>query len=131
MDIIFKAAGCALISVILSLVISAHNKELSILLTTAVCCMIVIAMLTYFRPIIDFLQKLRIVGNIDHNTLSILLKASGIAMLSEITGLICADAGNRTLGKVLQLLAAVLIFWLSLPVLNQMIDLMNKIIGSV
>lgn len=131
MEIIFKAAACALISVVLSIVIATHNKEFSLLLTTAVCCMIAIVMVTYLRPSFDFLQKLSMIGNVDQSTLSILLKSAGIAILAEITGLICSDAGNNTLGKILQLLSAVVILWLSLPVLNQMIDLMDRIISSV
>lgn len=131
MEIIFKAAACALISVVLSMVIASHNKEISLLLTAAVCCMIAIVMLTYLRPSLDFLQKLSTIGNIDRDTLDILLKSVGIAVLAEITGLICTDAGNSTLGKVLQLLAAVVILWLSLPVLNQMMDLLDNVMGSV
>ena len=131
MEIIFKAAACALISVILSMVISTHNKEMSLLLTAAVCCMIAIAMLTYLRPSLDFFHKLSIIGNINQDMLNILLKSTGIAILAELVGLICTDAGNSTLGKVLQLLAAVVILWLSLPLLNQMMDLLDSIIGSV
>lgn len=131
MEIIIKAAACALISVVLSLVIAARNKEISLLLTTAVCCLIGIVMLSYLQPSLDFLRKLSILGNIDTGTLNILLKSVGIALLAEITGLICSDAGNNTLGRILQLLAAVVILWMSLPVLNQMMDLVDKIIGSV
>ena len=113
------------------MVVGRYNKEMSVLLTVAACCLIAITMLTYLRPSLDFFQKLSIIGNIDRETLNILLKSTGIAILAEITGLICTDAGNSTLGKVLQLLAAVVILWLSLPLLDQMIDLLNRIMGSL
>ena len=131
MEIILKASACALISVVLSMVIAVQNKEISLLLTTAVCCMIASLILTYFRPSVDFLQELSVIGNIGQDTLRILIKSVGIAILSEITGLICADAGNSSLGKILQLLGAVVILQISLPILNRMMDLIEKIIGAL
>ena len=131
MEIILKASACALISVVLSMVIAVQNKEISLLLTTAVCCMIASLILTYFRPSVDFLQELSVIGNIGQDTLRILIKSVGIAILSEITGLICADAGNSSLGKILQLLGAVVILQISLPIRSRMMDLIEKIIGAL
>ena len=131
MDIILKAAAGALISVVLGLVLSKHSKESALLLTVAVCCMIAAATLSYLSPALDFFQKLKIIGNLDPDILSVLLKSTGIALLSEITGLICVDAGNAALGKVLQLLAAAVILWLSIPLLNRLIELLENILVSV
>lgn len=131
MEIIFKSAAAALISVVLSMVVGTHHKEMATLLSAAVCCMIAVAMLTYLRPALEFFDKLSVMGNLDQEALSILMKATGIAILAEITGLICADAGNSTLGKVLQMLAAVVILWLSLPLLEKLIEILNEIIDSL
>ena len=131
MEIVLKAAAGALISVVLGLVVTRHSKESALLLTVAVCCMITAAMLTYLSPALEFFQKLKLIGNLDSDILSILLKSTGIALLSEITSLICTDAGNAALGKVLQLLAAVVILWLSIPLLNRLIDLLENILVSV
>ena len=131
MEIVFKAVACALVSVVLGMVVKSRNKEISLLLTIAACSVILIAVLNYLKPSIDFLQKLGEMGNLDTDMTRILLKSTGIALLSEISALICSDAGNSTLGKVLQLLAAVAILWLALPMMNQMMDLLDNIIGSV
>ena len=131
MDIIFKAVAGALISVVLSMVVGTHHKEIATLLSAAVCCMIAAAMLTYLRPSLAFFEKLSVIGNLDQEAFSILLKSTGIALLAEITGLICADAGNSTIGKVLQMLAAVVILWLSLPLLETLIDVLDEIVGSL
>ena len=54
----------------------------------------------------------------------------GIALLAEFGELICKDAGNTTLGKTLQILAAAVILWLSVPLLNELIDLMESIFSK-
>lgn len=101
------------------------------MLTIAVCCMIGAAALTYLRPVIEFFDNLQALGNLDTEVLRILLKCTGIAVLAEITGLICADAGNGALGKTLQLLATAVILWLCLPLLSKLMELIDNILVSV
>lgn len=126
-----KAAAVSLIAVILSLILAKQNKDISVLLTTAVCAVIAVVMIGYLHPVIDFLRKLRSLGQLDSELFSILLKAVGICILSEIVGLICNDSGNAALGKTLQILSTAVIIWLSLPLLNSLIDLVEGIIEAV
>lgn len=131
MDQLLKAVAGALIAVMLFLVTSRHSKEHALMLTIAVCCMIGAAALTYLRPVIEFFDNLQALGNLDTEVLRILLKCTGIAVLAEITGLICADAGNGALGKTLQLLATAVILWLCLPLLSKLMELIDNILVSV
>jgi stage III sporulation protein AD len=83
------------------------------------------------KPIIEFIQKLKNLGNIDSDFMRIILKAVGIGMITEITVMICSDSGNASLGKSLQILSSAVILWISLPVLNQLIDLLDQILGAI
>jgi stage III sporulation protein AD len=78
-----------------------------------------------------FVENLQSVGGMNDEYLSILLKVVGIGFLAEITSLVCADAVNATLGKVLQILASCVILWLSLPLLNGLIELVQDILGEI
>ena len=62
---------------------------------------------------------------------SILLKAAGIGLLSELAGLLCADAGENALGKVLQILSNAAILWLSLPLFRQIIGLIGEVLAKI
>ena len=130
MDLLLKAVAGTLIAVILYLVTSKYNKEHALMLTIAVCCMLGIAALTYLRPVIEFFDNLQTLGNLDAEVLKILLKCTAIAVLAEITGPICADAGNGALGKTLQLLATAVILWLSLPLFRKLMELIENILVS-
>jgi hypothetical protein len=55
----------------------------------------------------------------------------GIGILSEISALICADAGNSSLGKALQILGGTAMLWLSLPVFRTLVDLIRSILGAL
>lgn len=131
MDILIKATAGVLIAVVLTLTLAKQGKDISLLLTIAVCCMVASAAITYLQPVVDFLKRLQSIGQLDSETLAILMKAVGIGLLAEITGLICADAGNASLGKVLQMLATAAILWMSIPLLNELIELIDNILGAI
>ncbi len=131
MDIFIKSTAGVLIAIVLILTLSKQGKDISLLLTIAVCCMLVSTAIIYLKPVTDFLGRLQSIGQLDSETLTILMKAVGIGLLAEITGLICTDAGNASLGKALQLLATATILWMSIPLLNELIELIDKILGAI
>ena len=131
MDMFLKATAAVLLSVILFLILNPHFKELGMLITLAACCMVAIVAGQFIEPVVGFLDTLQQVGNLDESFLAILLKVVGIGFLSEIAALVCADAGNTTLGKTLQMLAACVILWLSIPLLNSLLELIQDILGEV
>lgn len=131
MDIFLKVTAAILLSAILSLVLSKQGADISLLLTIAVSCMILIAALTYIKPILDFSRKLVIIGGIRTELLEILFKVVGIGMISQIAGLICADAGNQSLGKALQIMTIAVILCLSIPVLEEMLSLIETVLTDL
>lgn len=131
MDLFLRATAGVLVSVILFLVLNGHSKELALLLSVASCCIVITAAGQFIDPVITFLDHLQQIGQLDNGYLSILLKVVGIGFLAEITALVCADAGNATLGKVLQILSACVILWLSIPLLNSLLELIQDILGEV
>ena len=131
MDVFLKAAVCVLVAVVWALILAKQGKDISILLVTAVCCMVIGAAVAYLKPVLDLVDRLQSVGNINSDTLSIMLKATGIGVVAEVTGLICTDAGNAALGKTLQFLACAVILWLSVPLLNELLELLDEILGAI
>lgn len=131
MDIFLKTVAAVLITVVLYLVVSKQGKDICVLITVAGCCLVLFAAISYFRPIIDFLHKLQSVGKLDADLVEVILKAVGIGIISEITGLICADAGNASIGKTLQILAGAVILWISLPIFEQLLELFDRILGAL
>lgn len=131
MDVFIKCATGILIAVVLILTIAKQGKDISLLLTIFVCCMVLIAAVTYLQPVVDFLKRLQSIGQLDSNAITILLKSVGIGLLSEVTCLICTDSGNASLGKALQLLSTATILWISLPLLNELIELIDNILGAI
>lgn len=131
MEPVFKAAAAVLLTVVLCLALGKQSKDISIMLAMAVCAMVMIIGVTYLEPVLDFLRKLEALGDLNGGMVSILFKVVGIGILSEIAGMICADAGNASLGKSLHMLATAVILWLSIPIFEALLEMIQGILGEV
>ena len=79
----------------------------------------------------ELIKNLRITAQLDGELLEILMKAVGVGFLAEIAGMVCTDAGNGTLGKVLQFLGSAVILWMSIPQLQRLQELVASILGEI
>lgn len=131
MDAVLKVIIGALIAVILGLMLRQQGKDIALLLSTAVCCMVVAVGINYLTPVVSFVQELHTSTGTDTEYLRILLKSVGIGLVAEIAGLICTDAGNAALAKTIQILATAVILWLALPLMQALLDLVRRIMEGV
>ena len=127
----YQATGGVLIAVILVLTLGKQGKEMALVISIAVSCMVLMSAVAFLGPVISFLRDLETIAGLDNELIQILYKAVSIAFVSEIAGLVCKDAGNESMGKTLGILATAVILWLSIPVFRGLLDLIRKILGGV
>lgn len=131
MELFLQATALVIIAVILGLVVNRQGKEIGLLLSICVCCMVCAAAVSYLQPLVSFLRQLQTAAGLDNQMLSIVLKAAGIGLVSELAQLLCADAGESAMGKTIELLSNGVILWISLPLLQALIDLIGEVLGQV
>jgi stage III sporulation protein AD len=125
-----RFAAVVLIGLILALVVGRQSKDMSLLLTLAVCVLVCIAAMGFLEPVTELLRELRRLGNLDSGAVAIALKCAGIGLISELIGLLCADAGQSAMGKALELLSAAAILWLSLPLIREILNLIEGVLST-
>lgn len=128
MDLFIKTAAGIFFAMILIVTLSKQAKDMATILSIGVCCMVGLVAFHYLAPVVSFLQTLQDKTGLDGAFFQILMKAVGIALLGETASLICADAGNSSLGKVIQVLSSAVILWLSLPLLEKLLDLVDGVL---
>lgn len=128
MDLFIKTAAGIFFALILIVTLSKQAKDMATILSIGVCCMVGIVAFRYLAPVVSFLQGLQDKTGLDSTFFQILMKAVGIAILGETASFICADAGNSSLGKVIQVLSSAVILWLSLPLLEKLLDLVDGVL---
>ncbi len=131
MNTFLKIAAGLLTALIMWISLNRQGKDISALLSIAVCAMVAAAAMAFLGPVISFLKKIQGMGMLDSELIAVILKVVGIGLLTEITVLICKDVGNEAMGKTLQILSTVTALWLSIPVFEKLLTLLDKILGAV
>lgn len=131
MENFVKIAAGILVALVLYLLLNKQGKDFSTLVTLAVCCMVICTVMSYLKPVIVFMEKLEQLGKFDPEMMQIMFKAVGIGLLAEIVSLICADAGNSSMGKSLQILASVTILCLAIPLFTSLIEIIEEVLVAL
>ena len=123
-------AGC-MIAVVLGTALSKQGKDIWLLLGIAVSCMVAVAAMSFFAPIVEYVENLKIISGIDNQMLAIVIKSAGVGLISEIAGLICTDSGWSGLAKTIQVLSVCVILYLSIPLMSELLEMVQKMVGQV
>ena len=129
MGVFLKVIAGTLLAVVVSLILSRQSKDFSVILIICVCCMVSSVAVGFYKQIFQFIEKLEQSGNLNTELIQIILKSVGIALISEITILICADSGNSALGKVIQMMSSALIIWICIPLFTKLLEIVESILG--
>ena len=129
MELYFKGAAGILLAAVLGLALQKQEKDLSAVLTAAVIAMAAVLMLRLLEPVTELLRQLEQVGNLRSDAMELLLKAAGIGLTAEVAGLVCADAGNAALAKMLRLLGTAAILCLSVPMFTALLECITEMVG--
>lgn len=129
MELYFKGAAGILLAAVLGLALQKQEKDLSAVLTAAVIAMAAVLMLRLLEPVLELLRQLEQVENLRSDALELLLKAAGIGLTAEVAGLVCADAGNAALAKMLRLLGTAAILCLSVPMFTALLECITEMVG--
>ena len=128
MDIFWKVIGATLITVILALNLCSREKDMAIVLTMITCCLGAAAALSFLKPLLELLTQLEREVELGNGMVNTLLKCTGVAIVAELTDLICKDAGFDAMGKVIQLLGHSVILNMSIPLITSLLAVLRGII---
>lgn len=131
MNNFIKVIAAVLISIILSITLSGQGKNFSTLLTVAVCTMVAGIAMSYIESVVGFILELQDIGELNGELVTVLLKSVGIAIISEITTLICNDSGQSSLGKITQFLGSAIILWLCIPMFSELLSLVEDVLNTI
>lgn len=127
MDII-KIIGIGLISLILIIIIKQYRPEFTIYISIIAGVLIIVLSLDKLTGIIDILTTLSNKTGINSQYLGILLKITGIAILTEFAVSICNDAGESAIATKIDLGGKVIIISISIPIIVALLELIVKIL---
>lgn len=131
MGIFYKILAGVMVTVVLCVFLAKNNKDYATMIVLAASCIIIISAISYLQPIIDFVMRIKRKADLDSDALNIILQAVGVGVLTEIIGMICCDAGFAALDKVIKFVSSVVVLWLSIPLFEVLLELLETILGNI
>ena len=131
MDDFWKTTALVLLTVILSLSLDKTERDISAVMGIVALCIAACAAVTILNPVLNYLVELQRLFHLPDDLISILMKAAGIALVAELSASICADAGNASLGKMLQILGGAAVLTLSVPMFRTLMTIIKEMIGGL
>ena len=131
MDIFWKITTLVLITVVLCTAVDKQERDIALLVSMITCCIAAMSAISLLEPVFEFLRELDGLAQLQEGFLGILLKVSGIGLITEIAGMICSDSGNGSLGKTLYLLGSATILYLSVPIFQALLTMIQEILGQI
>ena len=127
MDII-KIIGIAFVAVIIIVILKQYRPEFAIY-ASIIAGVLIIAMISgIMENIIKMITNIANKTSINSNFLMILIKITGIAILTEFAVSVCKDAGESAIASKVDIGGKVLIISLSIPIINALIETIIKIL---
>ena len=131
MDDFWKTTALVLLTVILSLSLDKTERDISAVMGIVALCIAACTAVTILEPVLNYLVELQSLVHLPDDLISILMKAVGIALVAELSASICADAGNASLGKILQILGGAVVLTLSVPMFRTLMTIIWEMIGGL
>lgn len=127
MDIV-KIIGVGLIALIIIVIIKQYKPEFAMYVSIASGTIIIFMVLDKVLGIITLLTNLSKKSGINAEYLSILLKITGIAVLTEFAVSICRDAGESAIASKVDFGGKIIVISMSIPIISALLEVILKII---
>lgn len=127
MDVI-KIIGVGLIALIFIIILKQYKPEYAIYVSLIAGAIIILLAMDKFSGIITLLNNIASKANINNQFLTILLKITGIAFLTEFAVSICKDSGESAIASKIDLGGKVIIIGMSIPIVTALLELIIKIL---
>ena len=127
MDII-KIIGIAFIAVIIIVILKQYRPEFAIYASIIAGVLILALASNTLSGIIDMIKSISNKTNINSEFLVILIKITGIAILTEFAVSICKDAGESAIASKVDVGGKIIIISMSIPIINALIDTVVKVL---
>lgn len=118
----------AVIVVLIALKLREMGSGYGVLMSIGACMMVMYFVISRFRQIAGYIDRLASYVSVDITYIDIILKMIGIAYICQFATDICKDAGYQAIASQVEMAGKISLILLSMPVLMSVIDLVVAIV---
>ena len=127
MDII-KIIGVGLISLIIIIIIRQYKPEFTLYVSLLAGSIILLFLIDKISGIVDILTSLSNKTSTNNEFLTLLIKITGIAFLTEFAVSICKDTGETAIANKVDMGGKVIIVSMSIPIISSLLETVLEIL---
>ena len=127
MDIV-KVIGIGFFTLIITIILKEYKKEYAIYAVLIGGLIIIFYSMDTIKSIIDFINTLSNNQNYNSEFISLLLKITGISILTEYAVSICKDSGENSIANKIDFGGKVIVISLSIPVIQTTLTTLTKLL---
>ena len=105
------------------------NKDIALYVVLATSMIILISVIGKLTELLTFVESLY--GNVTYGKefFPIIIKILAVAYITDFTAQLCRDAGESSIGSKVELAGKVVIFYVAMPVLTAILELIDSLLG--
>ena len=127
MDVI-KIIGVGLISLIIIIIVRQYKPEFTLYISLLAGALILLFIMDKIGGIIDLLTTVSNKTAINNEFLTLLIKITGIAFLTEFAVSICKDSGESAIASKIDMGGKVIIVSMSIPIISSLLETVVEIL---
>lgn len=127
MDII-KIIGIGLVAVIIIVILKQYRPEFAMYVSIGAGILIFALIATKLSGIIEVLKSIANKSSTNSKFLVLLIKITGIAILTEFTVSLCKDSGESAIANKVDLGGKVIIMSMSIPIMSSLLETIINIL---
>ncbi len=128
MEIVSRAAACAVIGSILALLLRKYTPELSLVTALITGVVIVWISSSVCLRIAEALRDVARRSGVEAAYVAPVMKCVGIGMVSHLAAQICRDAGQGSAASAVELCAVLCALYAALPLIESLLAVVEKLL---
>lgn len=125
---IIKIIGIGLITLIITIIFKEYKKDFTIYPILIGGALILFVSIDILKDIIDFINRLSSSSAYDSSFISLLIKITGISILTEYAVSICKDSGESAIANKIDLGGKIIVISMSIPVISTTLESLTKLL---
>ena len=123
-----KIIGVGLIALIIIIIVKQYRPEFTMYVSVAAGIIILLLVMDKLSAIINLLTNLANRTSINNEFIFLLIKITGIAILTEFASSVCKDSGETAIASKVDMGGKIIIIAMSIPIIASLLETILKVL---
>lgn len=125
---IIKIIGIGFLTLIITIILKENKKEYAMYSVLIGGAIIILYSMGIIKTIVDFAKSLSVNLKYNNMFITLILKITGIAILTEYAVSICKDSGENAIANKIDFASKIIVISLSIPIISTTLESLTKLL---